>query len=253
MLAGSSARAQRLVTIDCGNSTIDCRRADSGARSRVAYGAGAAGEVRGFLLSELPESIVVVSVVRSALDVVRSVAAELGVPAAVAGIDIPCPLRIAYATPATLGADRWVGCLAAHRASGRAIVVDCGSATTINVVEEDGAFRGGAIGPGLRAILAGMAQATPALPPARLDAERVDAVATSTQAAIDAGVLLGYCGAVERLVAGALATMRGGATVYLTGGNAEIVSRHGRLAAELVPDLVHRGLEILAERAPWKS
>jgi pantothenate kinase type III len=67
------------------------------------------------------------------------------IPLLQAGIDLPCPLPLAYETPHTLGADRWVTALAAHRRHGRAVVVDCGSATTVNLVEADGTFHGGAI------------------------------------------------------------------------------------------------------------
>ena len=63
----------------------------------------------------------------------------------------------------------------------------------------------------------------------------------------DTGVLLGYCGLVERLVADAIANSRGPATVVVTGGNAERLLRHTRLRVQHTPDLVHRGLLCLAD------
>ena len=189
--------------------------------------------------------VVAVSVRPEALAKVCEAAAAVGLSVACAGVDLPCPLRIDYQTPRTLGADRWVGCVAAHHDSGAAVVVDCGTATTCNIVDGDGVFRGGQIAPGLRAFVVGMQQLTPGLPAARLDATPLS-LPRSTQDAIDAGVLLGYCGLVERLVAAALAAIGVGAVVHLTGGNAEVVQRLSRLRARVVPDLVHRGLQRLA-------
>ncbi len=241
-----------IVTVDCGNSTIDCLAHGSGARRRIQRGAGVPAELRDFLRRAAPSRLLVASVVPASLEQVREVAAGIGVAIAVAGVDLPCPLRLDYETPATLGVDRWLGCVAAHRLFGAAVVVDCGTATTVNAVDADATFRGGPIGPGLPAIVAGMAQTTPALPAPRLDVGAVDSAPRSTQAAVDAGVLLGYCGLVERLVAGVLAAMPAATQVVLTGGNAERVARHAALRAERVPDLVHRGLARLAELA-WSD
>ena len=152
MKVSQDAAVSGLVTVDCGNSTIDCLRHDDGARARLPH--EAAVELCGILAGA--RRIVAVSVVPASLAALRMVAERCGVPVACAGIELPCPLRLDYATPATLGADRWVGCLAAHREAGRAIVVDCGTATTVNLVEEDGTFRGGPIAPGLRAFELGM-------------------------------------------------------------------------------------------------
>jgi type III pantothenate kinase len=192
----------------------------------------------------------VVSVVPAALAVVRSVLHELEITFRVAGIDVPCPLPLDYDTPQTLGADRWVGALAAHRRYGRAVVVDCGSATTVNLVDSDGTFRGGAIAPGLRALVAGMASVTPALPPADLDSSP-SLPPRSTQAAVDTGVLLGWCGLVERLVASGMSASGGPVSVVVTGGNAPRLLDHTRLRPIHEPDLVHHGLELLAASVPW--
>lgn len=241
-----------LLTVDCGNSTIDCLRQEDGVRLREDARATSLPALRALLGSPRVSRCLAVSVAPSALAAVAEVLRGSGVALQVAGVDVPCPLRLDYETPHTLGADRWVGAFAAHRLVGRAVVVDCGSATTVNVVDADGTFRGGAIAPGLRAFAVGMAVVTPMLPPADLDAAP-GMPPRSTQAAVDAGTLLGYCGLVERLVADALRASRGPASVVLTGGNAERLLRHARLRPRHVPDLVHRGLRCLAEHATWTS
>jgi type III pantothenate kinase len=240
--------AHALLTADCGNSTIDCQRHADGARVRIAADQpvdAVAAALRAFVLGGTVRRCIAVSVAPEALARLRAMLAALQVPLAVAGDDVRCPLPLDYETPHTLGADRWVGALAAWRLHGRAVVLDCGSATTVNLVDADGTFRGGAIAPGLRALAAGMAAATPALPAPDLDAA-IAMPPRATQAAVDTGVLLGWCGLVERLAAAALHASRGPATLVVTGGNAERLLRHTRLRPVHVPDLVHRGLRGLA-------
>jgi len=229
-----------LLTIDGGNSTISCRLGAhalgldveaADVRPRIAAFAGEHGADR----------VIAVTVVERTAAVLDAVAAAARLPLRLVGRDVACPLPLRYRTPSTLGPDRWLGALAAHRAHGRAITVDCGSATTVNLIEADGTFCGGAIGPGLRAFVAGMAAVTPALPAADLDGDP-EVPGGATDAAITAGVLLGYAGLVERLVADTQRAAGGPATVVLTGGNAERLRRHSRLRAIHVPDLVHRGL-----------
>ena len=190
-----------------------------------------------------------VSVVPDGLLALTAASAARGIPLQVAGRELPCPLRLEYDTPRTLGADRWVGALAAFRRYGRSIVVDCGTATTVNLVDGDGVFRGGSIAPGLGALVTGLAVAAPALPIPRLDAEPA-VPPRNTQSAIDTGVLLGYCGLVERLVSATLRAARGPAQVVLTGGHAARLLRHTNLHPVHVPDLVHQGLRALVGATP---
>ena len=185
-----------------------------------------------------------VSVVSAAASAVRDAFAGRGVGVETVGQELPCPLALEYATLETLGADRWLGALAAHRRYGHAITVDCGTATTVNLVTADGVFRGGAIAPGLEAMANGLARLAPALPRADLDG-RVSMPAPSSQLSVDAGVLLGYLGLVERLVA-ELRKVAPPCTVVLTGGNAPRVLGRVGFDAVWAPDLLHEGMAALA-------
>lgn len=243
-----SAQAD-LLTVDCGHSTVDCLRHGDGARQRFDVGGADPVALRAFAQATV-RRCAVVAVAPPALAVLRAALAPLPIALQVAGEELRCPLPIDYDPPTALGADRWVGALAAHREYGAAVVVDCGSATTVNVVAADGRFCGGAIAPGLRAMVLGMASATPRLPAADLDA--IPAwPPRSTQAAVDTGVVQGWCGMVERLVAAAVAASRTAPTIVVTGGHAGRLLAHGRLRARHVPDLVHRGLSLLAATARW--
>ena len=171
--------------------------------------------------------------------------AEQGVELCVASVDLTCPLQLRYPDPSTLGVDRWVAAVAAHREFGDAIVVDCGTALTVDGVTRDGVFLGGAIAPGAATMAHGLELRAPALPAADLTG-RVTGVPITTDDAVIGGVVLGFCGAVERLIA-ALRTGFGSTqpAVLLTGGEAELYLRHGTESVEHVPDLVHQGLYAL--------
>ncbi|MBX3461892.1 MAG: type III pantothenate kinase [Planctomycetes bacterium] len=240
------AAAPGLLTIDCGNSTIDLLRHDDGARLLLAADDPAASRLSAFLGGVGTARVMVCSVAQPAFARVEAELAARRLPMLLAGRDFHYPLRLDYETPATLGADRWVGAYAAWRHHGRSVVVDCGSATTVNVVEGDGTFRGGAIAPGLRAWISGMAATTPALPVPRPDGE-VQVPALSSQASVDAGLQLGYAGMVERLVESLSAAAGGPARLVVTGGNARHLLRHLRREAVHASGLVHEGLRLLAD------
>jgi type III pantothenate kinase len=238
-----------LLTIDRGNTTLDVMlHGPSTRRARLSP----TDPIDGFLAGAMPRGAVAVTVVPGGLDDPLARLRALGVPTAVAGVELPCPLRLDYATPKTLGPDRWLSALAAHRRHGRCVVIDCGSATTVNLVEDDGTFCGGAIAPGLRAIVEGMALVTPRLPRAepRL---AVEMPPRSSADAVNTGALLAFCGTVERLVADTVQRAHGPCTVVLTGGHAEDYLLRGRLRPCLAPDLVHEGLRLLAEESRWNS
>lgn len=245
------ALALPLLTIDRGNSTLDCALHGAAEPRRVRLAPEDLPGLAGFLTGSRPATAVGLSTVPGGLDGVRRLLDELGTRLLEAGRDLPCPLPTAYADAAALGVDRWVAAMAAHRLHRAGLFVDCGTALTVNAIGAGGDFLGGAIAPGLRTMAAGLQARAPALPLA--DPSRpLRLPATDPSGAVDAGVTLGFCGAVERLVAEVQAAAGvAGAPRLLTGGDAEVYLRHGRLAFQHVPDLVHQGLRCLAEtRAP---
>lgn len=247
-----------LLTIDIGNSTACCRRADGAVWSTTSSAPDVDGLLAFVLAPGAPASrCVAVSVVPDAARQIEAGLRDRGVAVEFAGRDLLCPLPLRYRTPETLGADRWVGALAAHRrclaagGPGAVLTVDCGTATTVNAVAMDGAFCGGAIAPGLAAFVTGMRRTAPALPSADLDAHPVMPGAT-TQASVDAGVLVGFAGMVQALVRELRAVVAEGTNeasvpVVLTGGQARrllglLPDEHGY---EHVPELLHDGLAAL--------
>ena len=151
-----------------------------------------------------------------------------------------------------LGIDRWLAVQPVWRELGTAFcMVDCGSAITLDVVDDRGVHRGGWIAPGLETARAGLLTRAPVLDRPRCD-EQVDlGPANDTAPAIERGLLLQQAG----LVALAMRQARrlGGcanAALVLTGGDAarlQLQSDPGLAAARLEPDLVLRGLAMAVE------
>ncbi len=170
--------------------------------------------------------------------------------------DFPIPNRVDH--PERVGVDRLAaataaGCLVAPGEA--AIVVDAGSAITVDVVDEQGAFRGGAILPGRRLMANALFQGTDQLPnlaPPSSVAEP-SVVGTSTEKAIRSGIDWGVVGAVRELVARMTARFTHAPRLFLTGGDAEWLERQLQLPAIGDPYLVLRGLHHAAARRPAKA
>lgn len=237
---------RQLLTVDCGNTTIDVVDHRRGVRQWFESNAAAREPLSELLSAASTCRLVVSSVTDSSLRVLAEAASFASMKLEVAGKSLPCPIHLDYQPANAVGSDRWLGAMAAFRIHGACVVVDCGSATTINCVDSRGRFLGGAIAPGLRAMAQGMALVTPALPVAELDGD-AEMPAKTTGCSVTTGVLVGYAGMVERLVASGMAAVHGDARLVVTGGNAGRLLRWTSLRAAHVPDLVHRGLVELAE------
>lgn len=162
------------------------------------------------------------------------------------------PLEVAVEEPHRVGIDRLAGAAAAAavKPSDRAaIVVDCGTATTVNLISPAGDFLGGAILPGPWLMARALAEGTSKLPEvAALDRGGPPAMpGVSTQGAIAAGIGLGMRGAVARLVEEGRRAVGRDAVVILTGGSSGLVRDVVPEAREM-PDLVLAGIGLAAER-----
>jgi type III pantothenate kinase len=170
-------------------------------------------------LSEEGVSVVVASVNPRALARFRGIAVDVtGSEPDVAGADFPIPIRAEVDAPESVGVDRLLAALAAfRRARGACIVVDAGTAVTVDAVSADGAFQGGAIFPGMDMMAQALAEKTALLP--RVIPHWVETtIGKNTEEAILAGVAHAWQGGILYLMAGALAAVGEEAKVFLTGG-----------------------------------
>ncbi len=155
-----------------------------------------------------------------------------------------------YRIPSQLGADRWASlvaarrrAVAAHEAAPRAcIVVNVGTAVTIDALDAQGVFQGGLILPGVRLMLRALADNTAAL---RTAPGAFQDFPTTTPDALYSGAVQAVSGAVEQM----RQRLRGGGeelTCYLAGGGAPDVAPRLAAPVEVVDNLVLEGVLVLA-------
>ena len=156
-----------------------------------------------------------------------------------------------YGRPSQLGADRWAALIAArHRLLSNehypppCVVVNAGTAITVDALDADGVFQGGVILPGLRLMLQSLADHTASL---KVPPGRFEEFPTNTADALYSGALSAACGAVE------LMRMRlhrdASVHCFLAGGAAYELAPHLARPLEVVDNLVLEGVLLLAEPA----
>jgi type III pantothenate kinase len=172
---------------------------------------------------------------------------HVGREAVVVGPGVRTGTSIRYLDPKEVGADRIADAVGAFDLfGGPTIVVDFGTATTVDVVNESGDFLGGAIVPGLEVSLDAMFERAAGLrrvelvPPSR-------AIGRSTAESICAGALFGYAAMIDGLCE-RYATEVGESTVVATGGLAALIVPHARSITEHEPWLTLHGLRIIHGR-----
>jgi type III pantothenate kinase len=157
-------------------------------------------------------------------------------------------LQINYASPADLGADRIVDAVAAVAKYGApCIVVDCGTATTFNVVNAAGEFVGGAISPGLMTCSEALFTRAAKLPRVEF-AKPASAIATSTVSAMQSGLYHGYAGLVDGVLQRMIAELGGAPRVIATGGLAHSIAPASQFITEVDDALTLEGLRLVYER-----
>ena len=156
------------------------------------------------------------------------------------GVELGIEVRIDR--PEDVGADRLVNAVSAHNTyGGPLIVVDFGTATTFDVIAEDGAYEGGVIAPGVNLSLEALHQAAAQLPRIAIKKPRV-VVGKSTVPAMQSGIYWGYIGLVESLIA--RITKETGETmkVVATGGLATVFAPGTKVIEHVDTNLTIRGL-----------
>ena len=146
-----------------------------------------------------------------------------------------------YETMETLGSDRWCAVIAAREEYGYpSVVVDCGTAITINVIDPEGNFAGGNILPGITTSFRALNLHTAQLPDAR-GGGIPPLVGTNTYDSIRAGVLHTVAQGVEGVIHEIEFDYRGPFRVVLTGGDAPLFMLAKNRKRIVDPDLVLKG------------
>jgi type III pantothenate kinase len=157
------------------------------------------------------------------------------------GVDIGVPVRIDH--PQQVGADRLVNAVAAHKTyGGPLILIDFGTATTFDVIGEDGGYEGGVIAPGVNESLEALSLAAAKLPRIAIEGPPQRVVGSGTVSAMQSGAYWGYVGLIEGLVARIKAEDGRSLKVIATGGLATLFANATNVIDQVDPDVTLRGL-----------
>ncbi|MCH7526160.1 MAG: type III pantothenate kinase [Planctomycetes bacterium] len=258
MISDSSPRAADLpaaqpAVVDIGNSSIALglwadgqvkqRRdfpVDQIQRFGEALKALGAETTSGFL-----SGVAIASVVPELLErVCGCVEDELNLAPLIVGRQIPLPIELSVRRPETVGVDRICCAAAAYDRRGEAcVVVDFGTAITVDYVDDSGRFAGGAILPGAAMQARALHEYTAQLP--HVETEKPDEViGRDTAAAIQTGIYHGTSGAVRGIVEAYAAHLGRWPPVIATGGDAKLISEACDIFEVIVPDLCLIGVGV---------
>ena len=253
-----------LLAVDVGNTNTVLgvfRGADLVAHFRIETNAGRTSdelavlvrsllELQGFAWGSIDAGIVSAVVPPAVFSIQRFFKQYVGAPALVVGPGIKTGMPILYENPREVGADRIVNAVAAFESlrSG-CIVVDFGTATTWDVVTPRGEYLGGVIAPGVQISAEALYSHAAKLP--RVEIVRPGRViGRNTVASMQSGLLYGYAGMVDALVARIRAEVDFPARCIATGGLARLVATEAKAIEDTDELLTLKGLKILYDRNP---
>jgi len=197
--------------------------------------------------------VIIGSVVPPLTGTIREMAERyFGVPALLVEPGVNTSMPILYENAAEVGADRIVNSIAAYERFGRAaarpmVVVDFGTATTLDAITAKGQYLGGAICPGVQISADALFQRAARLP--RIDVRKpTHVIGRTTVGAMESGLFWGYVGMVEGLVRRMGEELGGGALCIATGGLAPVIAPESALIEHVDPDLTLHGLRIVWEQ-----
>ena len=161
----------------------------------------------------------------------------------------PWPMDLDVVEPQSVGADRALNAIAAHRRhEGDLVVIDFGTATTFDVVDFSGAYKGGIIAPGINLSIDALVAAAAKLPRIAVAAPAdTGVIGRTTESQMLIGVYWGYVAMIEGLTARLKAEIGRPVTVIATGGLAILFDQHTGAFDAIEPDLTIQGLALLSE------
>ncbi|MDX9689548.1 MAG: type III pantothenate kinase [Proteobacteria bacterium] len=174
-------------------------------------------------------------------------------PILVGAKNVETGVEIAIDRPEELGADRLINAVAGVALyEGPLLIIDFGTATTIDVIDGSGVYRGGAIAPGVNLSIRALHMAAAKLPSVAV-ARPPKVIATNTVTAIQSGVFWGYVGMIEGLIARTKEEFGFPMKVVATGGLSKLFIEALPCIDEINMDLTLRGLFLIYEKNKRKS
>jgi type III pantothenate kinase len=256
-----------LLAVDAGNTNIVFALLEDGvirARWRIATDPRRTADQYAVWLHQLLElegyardavdAVIVGTVVPRALHNLEVLATKyFGVEPLIAGQgEAEWGVELDVAEPRSVGADRVLNAIAAHAAHpGDLIVIDFGTATTFDVVDYSGAYKGGIIAPGINLSLDALVAAAAKLPRIAIEAPtgNLSVIGRTTEDQMHIGIYWGYVAMMEGLVARMKAEIGRPVKVIATGGLATLFDTHSEIFDAIEPDLTIQGLGLLYARS----
>lgn len=238
----------KILLIDAGNSRIKWACSDDGRWSPVEQlpvDMAADLNFSGHAYDDVQQ--VWVSNVAGA-DVERHICAACAVqhwsPRFISSQAVQCEVHNSYLLPVQLGSDRWAALIFAwHHVGAACLVVNSGTATTIDALSNTGEFLGGLILPGLELMQRSLTDATAQL---KMLGGHYDSFPRNTADALLSGAIQASCGAVQRQYA----LLSGeDAVVILSGGAARLLQSHLHMPVQMMDNLVLSGLLLIAQES----
>lgn len=197
-------------------------------------------------------AIVIANVMPPVLDTFQRLCTNhFGITPFIVTGETPIGLQNAYHSPRDVGADRLVNAVAArHKYGLPVIIVDLGTATTIDAVSHDGVYLGGAILPGVSISLEALFERASKLP--RIDLKVPEtAIGKTTVHSMQSGVIFGTIGAIDEIVKRVKSEMEGEPAVIATGGLGTVIQALSGQVTTVDPFLTLDGLHrIYQQRGP---
>ena len=164
------------------------------------------------------------------------------------GAETPIPIENGYATPQTLGLDRLAAAVAANALypNSNVLIVDFGTAITVDFVSAEGRFVGGNISPGAATRFRALHHFTKRLPLCELDEDSVRLLGNSTQTAIESGVVNGIVYEIEGYIRD-LQQRYNNLRIIFTGGESDFFAKRLKNTIFATYDLVAYGLNRILE------
>jgi len=204
--------------------------------------------LRGIELGAVDAAIVSSVVPTLAAEYEQLIRRYLGGAGALVGPHLRTGMPIRIDNPHELGADRLANAVAAYeRCGGACIAVDFGTAINYDVVSATGEYLGGVIAPGIEVSLEALSQRAARLPKVDLAVPK-RAIGKSTREAIQVGVVFGYAGSVDAIVARLREELGEEATAIATGGFAHLIAPNCEQLDEVDELLTLDGLRLIWER-----
>jgi type III pantothenate kinase len=208
-------------------------------------------ELEGYSKADVTAAIIGTVVPRATHNLEVLASKYFGVEALIAGEGKAAwPIALDVDEPQNVGADRALNAIAVHdKCPGDVIVIDFGTATTFDIVDYNGAYKGGIIAPGINLSLDALVNAAAKLPRIAIEVpEDESVIGRTTDSQMLIGIYWGYVAMMEGLVSRLKSEIGRPVRVIATGGLATLFDKQTDLFDAVEPDLTIQGLSLLHQR-----